>query len=144
LEFLQLEAVELDKEAKDAVDAIRLAGDLLVQTNKVNAEYVDAMVKNYRDIGPYIVIAPSIAIPHARPENGVQKTGISLLRLSDPIEFGHESNDPVKLVCAIAATDQSSHLEMLKKISQVLGNKAKLEAIMNSKDKKDIVALFQS
>lgn len=144
MDLLQLETVELDRVAKDAIDAIRLAGDLLVQANKVTSEYVDAMVKNYIEIGPYIVIAPNIAIPHARPENGVQETGISLLRLSDPIEFGHESNDPVKLICAIAGTDQSSHLEMLKGISQVLGNKAKLETILKTNEKKDIVELFRS
>lgn len=144
MNLLQLETVDLDRKAENAIDAIRLAGNLLVHANKVTFEYVDAMVRNYTDIGPYIVIAPNIAIPHARPEDGVQQTGISLLRLSDSIEFGHESNDPVKLICAIAGTDQTSHLEMLKRISQVLGNREKLEMIMRANDKKDIVELFRS
>jgi mannitol/fructose-specific phosphotransferase system IIA component (Ntr-type) len=144
VDLLQVETVELDVEEKTAIDAIRLAGDLLVNAKKAKPEYVDAMVKGYTDIGPYIVIAPGIAIPHGRPEAGALQTGLSIIRLTTPIEFGHESNDPVKLVCALVGLDKSSHLEMLRQISKVLGNKEKLQTILTTEDKLEVVRLFNN
>ncbi|WP_028777187.1 PTS sugar transporter subunit IIA [Shimazuella kribbensis] len=144
MELLQLETVELDVEGKNAINAIRLAGDLLVNAKKAKPDYVDAMVKGYTDIGPYIVIAPGIAIPHARPEEGALQTGLSIIRLTTSIAFGHESNDPVKLVCALVGIDKSSHLEMLRQISKVFGNKEKLHTILTTEDKLEVVHLFNN
>ncbi|PLR75761.1 PTS sugar transporter subunit IIA [Bacillus sp. V3-13] len=131
---MQLSAnlISLDVEADSAEAAIRKAGALLVEENIVEESYVDAMVKGFQDVGPYIVLAPSIAIPHARPEHGVLQQNVSLVRLKNPVEFGHPTNDPVQLVCAISGTDSTSHIGMLQSLASVLGDKAKLEIILNS------------
>ncbi|MXQ52542.1 PTS sugar transporter subunit IIA [Shimazuella alba] len=143
MDFLQVEAIELNGQAETAVDAIWLAGDLLVQVKKVKPTYVEAMIKNFTDIGPYIVIGPGIAIPHARPEDGAVIPGLSMFRLSTPVSFGHASNDPVSLVCALAGVDETSHLMMLKQISQVLSNKDKLNIIKTTNDVEEVVRLFR-
>jgi mannitol/fructose-specific phosphotransferase system IIA component (Ntr-type) len=143
LSFLEERAVDLNGQADDAVDAIRLAGNLLVQAEKVSDQYVEAMIKSYKEIGPYIVISPGIAIPHARPEEGAIQAGLSVLRLIKPVVFGHSSNDPVYLVCALAGVDETSHLMMLKQMSQVLGNKDRLQTIQTTEDKTEVVRLFR-
>jgi mannitol/fructose-specific phosphotransferase system IIA component (Ntr-type) len=127
---LSQHVVLLDAEANSAEEAIRLAGDLLVQAGKVDPEYVDAMVKGYLDIGPYIVLAPGIAIPHARPEHGVKEQCISLVRLNQPVVFGHPTNDPVRLVCAIGGVDNTGHIRMLQALADILGDSQKLQGIM--------------
>lgn len=134
--------IELDVEATTAEEAIRKSGELLVAEGKVEERYIDAMIKGFHEIGPYIVLAPSIAIPHARPEHGVKEQGLSLIRLKHPVVFNHPINDPVTLVCAICGVDNTSHIEMLRSLASVLGDKAKLEIIMNSNDKQEILSII--
>src|SRR5699024_11632067 len=73
--LLNEHAVLLDVEIKDAIDVIRLSGDLLVKAGLATETYTEAMIEGYKKVGPYIVIAPGIAIPHSRPENGAIKSG---------------------------------------------------------------------
>jgi ascorbate PTS system EIIA or EIIAB component len=134
--------IQLDVEAETAEEAIRTAGKLLAAENKVEERYIDAMVKGFEDVGPYIVLAPSIAIPHARPEHGVLEQGFSLVRLKKPVVFGHPTNDPVQLVCAICGTDSTSHIGMLQSIAAVLGDKAKLEIILKSDSEEEILSIL--
>ncbi|PLR81650.1 PTS sugar transporter subunit IIA [Bacillus canaveralius] len=134
--------ISLDVEAESAEAAIRSAGALLVEENIVEERYVDAMVKGFQDIGPYIVLAPSIAIPHARPEHGVLQQSVSLVRLKIPVKFGHPTNDPVQLVCAISGIDSTSHIGMLQSLASVLGDKTKLEIILSSNNKEEIISIF--
>lgn len=131
----------LDVEAASAEEAIRKAGALLVEEGKVEDRYVDAMVKGFQDVGPYIVLAPGIAIPHARPEHGALEQSVSLIRLKTPVEFGHPTNDPVQLVCAISGTDPTSHIGMLQSLAAVLGDKSKLAAIMEAKTNEEIISI---
>ena len=136
--------IKLDVEAATAEEAIRKAGELLVAEGKVEERYIDAMIKGFQEIGPYIVLAPSIAIPHARPEHGVKEQGLSLIRLKHPVVFNHPINDPVTLVCAICGVDSTSHIEMLRSLASILGDKSKLAIIMASKDKQEILSIMNS
>ncbi|REB08770.1 PTS sugar transporter subunit IIA [Sporosarcina sp. BI001-red] len=135
--------VELNVEAKDAEDAIRKAGQLLVNEGLAEARYIDAMVKGFQDIGPYIVVAPNIAFPHARPEAGVIEKGVSIIRLSEPVKFGHPTNDPITLVCALCGVDSKSHIEMLQALATLLRDEDKLKTIMNPEaSKQDVLAII--
>ncbi|UFJ41772.1 PTS sugar transporter subunit IIA [Brevibacillus humidisoli] len=137
------DVVLLDAEANSAEEAIRLAGDLLVKAGKVAPEYVEAMVKGYQDIGPYIVLAPGIAIPHARPEHGVKEQCVSLIRLNQPVAFGHPTNDPVRLVCAIGGVDDTGHIGMLQELAGVLGDSGKLEGILAAASYEELQQVMQ-
>lgn len=135
--------IELDVKAKDAEDAIRQAGQLLVNEGLAEESYVEAMVKGYKDVGPYIVVAPNIAFPHARPEFGAKKKGVSIIRLSEPVVFGHPTNDPIQLVCALCGTDSTSHIEMLQSLADLLRDEEKLTVIMNpATSKQEILSLI--
>lgn len=139
---LSQQMVLLDAKANSAEEVIRLAGELLVNTGKVKSAYVDAMVNGYRDIGPYIVLAPGIAIPHARPEHGVKEQCISLVRLSEPVAFGHPFNDPVQLVCAIGGVDNTGHITMLQALADVLGDPIRLRRIMEAVNYQELEQAF--
>jgi PTS system ascorbate-specific IIA component len=54
-----------------------------------------------QELGPYAVIAPGIALLHARPDDGVLAPCLALITLSRAVEFGSEQNDPVDLVFAL-------------------------------------------
>ena len=96
-EVLTKESIVANYHAQDRNDAVCESGRLLVRIGAADPAYVEAMVKNLEVNGTYIVIAPGIAMPHARPEAGAKRVGFSLVTLAQPIAFGHPTNDPVKL-----------------------------------------------
>ncbi|EAF6004261.1 PTS sugar transporter subunit IIA [Listeria monocytogenes] len=136
---ITLEQIELDVEVESPIDAIRAAGNLLVKTESALSRYVDAMVAGYEKLGPYIVLAPHIAIPHARPEHGVKKQCMSIVRLKKPIKFGHPTNDDVSLVIAIGGVDTNFHIKMLQALSELLTDEDKLKILKTSTDKLEIL-----
>ncbi len=48
------------------------------------------MISSYNPDEPYIIIAPNVAIPHASPEDGVNKIGMSMLCLNEGVYFTDE------------------------------------------------------
>ncbi|WP_030259862.1 PTS sugar transporter subunit IIA [Streptomyces violens] len=121
-ELIPAEAVRLDVAAADWREAVRAAGDLMVATGTSTGEYTTEMIENVEENGPYIVIAPGFAFAHARPSPAVLKTGMSWVRLAEPVEFGHEANDPVSLVVGLAAQDSGAHTEAMAALARLLGD----------------------
>ncbi|OUN88548.1 PTS sugar transporter subunit IIA [[Collinsella] massiliensis] len=117
--LLTPKAVALGANARDAEEAIHLAGELLVASGNAEEAYVEAMVDAYHSLGPYMVIAPGLAMPHARPSGFVAHPCISLLTLANPVAFGHPTNDPVSVVIALGGTTNEGHLELLQALSSI-------------------------
>ncbi|MFF8642967.1 PTS sugar transporter subunit IIA [Streptomyces sp. NPDC015345] len=121
-EILPVEAVLLDAPAADWREAVRRAGDLMVATGAATDTYTAEMIENVERNGPYIVIAPGLAFAHARPSPAVLGTGMSWVRLAEPVEFGHESNDPVELVVGLAAEDAREHTAAMGALARLLAD----------------------
>ncbi|WP_322806300.1 PTS sugar transporter subunit IIA [Thermanaerothrix sp.] len=115
------ETIALRVPATDWEEAVRAAGRLLVASGAAEPRYIDGMIRTVRELGPYIVIAPGIALPHARPEEGALREGYALVTLAQPINFGNPDNDPVQVVIAFCAPDASTHLESLRALAERLG-----------------------
>jgi PTS system ascorbate-specific IIA component len=113
-------------------EAIKLAGDLLQESGRVQAEYVSSMIDAVDKFGPYIVIAPGIALAHGKPEEGVIETGMSLVVIREPLAFGHGENDPVELVFGLAAKDHSSHIQLMAELATFLGDSEKVNSLLQA------------
>ncbi|MBU5675835.1 PTS sugar transporter subunit IIA [Alkaliphilus sp. MSJ-5] len=137
-EFVKLENIAVNVKADCWKEAVRKAGQLLLSSDCIEERYIDAMIEKVTELGPYIVIAPQIAMPHARPEDGVKQTSIAIITLQNGVNFGHEKNDPVKLLIALAAIDSTAHIEALANLMDILGNEEKLNNILNSKTSKEL------
>ena len=143
-EVLTINNIKLNVEAEDWREAVRTGGNLLKASDFIEDGYVEAMIENVEKNGAYIVIAPGIAMPHARPEMGAKKIGMSLMTLKKPLEFGNPINDPVKLVVCLCALDHSSHLKALSELMDILGDQEKIQFILNANNEEDIIKLINS
>lgn len=143
MKFLEPSLIALDVEAETAEEAIRLAGDLLAKAGAAEERYADAMVKSYRERGPYFVLAPHIALPHARAEDGVNEASVSLIKLKKPVVFGHAANDPVQLVFALGGSSSSEHIAMLRKLTTLLSSPGSIEQFMNATNVETIQQLIR-
>src|SRR5574341_782958 len=119
-DYLTPDMIALQVRVADWRQAVRAGGELLVKAGKCEVRYVDAMVKAVEEMGPYMVLAPGLALAHARPEDGVKQVGMSIITLATPVEFGSESNDPVKLVISFGGVDNKSHIGMLQELAEFL------------------------
>lgn len=128
--------------ALDREHAIELAGDLLVASGRVTPEYVSAMVDVLETHGPYFVIAPEMALAHSKPAESVISTGLSLVTLAEPIVFGNEANDPVKLVIGLCATDHDAHIEIMAELSRLLSDDITVNILLNARDTEEIRSIF--
>jgi PTS system ascorbate-specific IIA component len=118
--LLSPERVALDVEVSDWREAVRAAGRLMVETGAVEPRYVEAMVSSCERFGPYIVVAPGIALPHSSPDDGVVSDSLAVIVLSHPIDFGNEENDPVHIVLALSAANKQGHLDQLRTLASSL------------------------
>ncbi|MDK2807081.1 MAG: mannitol operon transcriptional activator [Thermoanaerobacterium sp.] len=137
-DLLTEKTIKLNVEVKDWEEAVRIGGELLEKDGAIEHRYIDAMINSVKEIGPYIVIAPGIAMPHARPEAGAKKIGMSLITLKNPVNFGNKENDPVKIVVCLCAVDHSSHLKALSELVELLGDERFISTLLNSSSQDEI------
>lgn len=137
-----MDAIQLKYDAKDWEDAVRTCGELLVKTGCVESGYVDGMVETVKTLGPYIVIAPGLAMPHAKRTAGVVKSGISVLTLKSPISFGNADNDPVYMLIGLAGTNDDLHLDILSAISDIFEDESRVYEIAKWDDKGKVAEVF--
>lgn len=134
--------VKTNVKVNDWIQAVKIAGDLLIQNDLVEARFVDAMIDIVKEKGPYIVISKNLAIPHARPEDGAKKVGISVITLEKPVKFGHKQNDPVKVVIALTSIDEKSHIELISHLARVLSNKQNFERLKTADTEEEVVKIL--
>lgn len=121
---------------------LRAAGDLLIKSGSITDRYLTEVLETYQRLGPYFVLAPGVAMPHARPSDAVKKTGICFIRLKEPVKFGHPDNDPVKLAFLLAGTGSGDHLELLGELSGILSNDLCMQKLMEAKTYEEIEAVL--
>jgi ascorbate PTS system EIIA or EIIAB component len=123
------DAVELGAQVADWRAALELAGSLLTRTAAARPAYGDALVRMVEDHGPYIVIAPGLALAHAKSGGDVLADGISVVTLAEPVPFGHPYNDPVRVVLALAAKSPERHLPMVAAIANAFNSRGAVDRI---------------
>lgn len=137
------QTVAVDVAAKDWEEAVRCGGAMLESSGSTTGQYADAMVDTVKQVGSYIVIAPGLAMPHARPEYGVKKLGMGLVRLAHPVAFGNEEYDPVDLLIFLCATDHNSHISALAELMQLIEDETFLERVRGGMTKEEILAYIR-
>ena len=106
--------------AADWREAIRAACAPLVEQGAATATYPDRCVATVEEHGPYIVLAPGIALAHARPDDGATALGVAAVTLAEPVAFGHDDNDPVDVVFAFGSPDTHQHVGLLSSLAGAL------------------------
>ncbi|REJ11074.1 PTS sugar transporter subunit IIA [Halobacillus trueperi] len=123
-------------------EAISESATPLLDDGSITPKYVEDMIENVHKNGPYIVIVPGIAMPHAKNEGGVVKTGISLLKLEEAVPF--PENKKVNLLFTLAAEDTSGHLDLISDLSSLLIEDEVREKLEQANSEEEILDLLQT
>lgn len=138
------DVITLKQAAKDWKHAIELAAKPLIDNGYILKGYVEDIIQNVLEAGPYIVIAPHVAIPHARPNANVLKNVIGICTLENSINFGNEINDPVKYIFILVSTSNENHLQGLEDLSELLEDDEFYKMLDNSKNAIEIIKFLES
>lgn len=110
-------------------DAIKIGAQPLLDNGNIKAEYIQAMIDSVHKNGPYMVLVDHIAMPHARPEMGVVKTGMSFLKIKNGVDF-HQTDEKVYLFFTLAAADSDGHQDAIADLADLFDDEEKMEKMI--------------
>ena len=123
-------------------EALKIGAKLLVDNHNIEERYIKSIIDNVYKNGPYIVITDGVAMPHSRPEEGVLKKGMSLLKVKNGVDF-YKTDKKVYLFFTLAAEDSLSHQDAIAELADFLGDDDKLNKLMKEDlTKEEIINIF--
>jgi PTS system ascorbate-specific IIA component len=131
-------SIKLQQSCSSWRETFELAGLGLVESSRTTSSYTQEMIQAFEELGPYMVIAPGIALAHGRPSESVLETGLSLVTLSSPVVFGSTANDPVSLVIGLAAVDHDSHIDLMAALSELLMSEETVNLLLKAKNESEV------
>lgn len=138
------ESVVCNLDVKTWEESIIQGGQPLVDRGVTTPEYMETIVAKCVTNGPYIVVAPGIAMPHARPEEGALKLGYSIVTLKNPVVFKDPDNDPIELLIFMAAPDVKAHNEeAVCQIADLCDDEEVVEKIMKAASSSEIIEILK-
>ncbi|EOX7389634.1 MULTISPECIES: PTS sugar transporter subunit IIA [Enterobacter] len=137
--------ITLQESVENWPQALELCAKPLLDLQVIEPEYVTAIIQQHHTLGPYYVLAPGLAMPHARPEEGAKGLGLSLLKLKQGVSFGAGEFDPVDVIIMLAAPDKNSHIEMISSLAELFSSDtdmAELHQVNTLEEIKTIINRF--
>ncbi|TBN55918.1 PTS sugar transporter subunit IIA [Glaciihabitans arcticus] len=141
---LPADAIQLGAAASTWRDAVRLAGNALVRSGSATPAYADEMIRMIEEHGPYVVIAPGLALAHARPGPAVLADGLAIVTLAEPVSFGHPHNDPVRIVLALAIAAGGDHLGAVASLANVFNDSDAIDALAHATTVDEVQAIMNA
>lgn len=143
--FLNSNHIELDIECEDWRDAIKKSAQKLLDEGYIENRYIDAMIENIEENGPYVVISPGFALPHYGVGYGSKNVGMNLIRLKKPIMFGDDEDDKqeVKFICCLSVIDHETHLKAFLNLVNMLGQDRFKRAIEDAKTSHEMAEIIR-
>lgn len=140
-EFLK-ENIKIVDSVENWEEALRIGAETLVKNGNIEERYIKAIIDNVYKNGPYIVLMDGVAMPHSRPEEGVIKRGMSLLKVRSGIDF-YKTEAKVYLFFTLAAEDSNGHQDAIAELADFLGDDEKVEKLIkNDIDENEILNLL--
>lgn len=118
--------------------AIEIGAQPLIEKGKIKYGYVEGIIQNIKTLGPYVILIPGVAMPHARPDENVLESSLAFLKINEGVKFT-EDTDKVYLMFILAAKNSDSHIEIIEKLTDVLGDDEKIEKLIESKTLEEIM-----
>lgn len=127
-DFITPETIVIKDSVADWQEAIEIASQPLLQKGAITEAYIETMRQQYPSISPHILLRLNIAIPHAKPQDGVNAVGMSLLKIKNGLATAHERK--LHLVVVIAAVDKKQHLDALMQLMKIASMNEVIEELV--------------
>ncbi|MEZ7218116.1 PTS sugar transporter subunit IIA [Klebsiella spallanzanii] len=130
--WLTEKKIQIVDSVSDWRQAVTISAEPLLADESINEHYIEAIFRSHEELGPYYVLAPGLAMPHARPEQGTKKNGLSLLHIKEGVSFDADENDPIYVVIMLCAVSGDEHIRMITALAEIFCDEARLESLLNA------------
>ena len=129
--------IRIGARAANKNEAIRAAGQVLVESGFIEPGYIESMIGREGQANTYL--GNGISIPHgmAKDRELIRATGISVVQLPEGVEWG--PGKVAHIIVGIAAKSDE-HLGVLSALTDVLDDPAQAQLLAKTKDPNDIIA----
>lgn len=145
MEALSKEMILLNQQVSTKEEAIRLAGQLLVDGGCVDPEYIESMQERNKDVS--VCMGNFIAIPHGTDDGKkyIKKTGISIVQTPMGVDFSSDSDSNEKIVTVIfgIAGLNGEHLDILSKIAIFCSDINNVVKLADAQSEEEIIELLK-
>lgn len=135
--FLGEKNILLNQQANTWEEAIKMAGNILIENGYVSSTYSDGMINSIKKKGSYVVVSELVALPHAKNDNNIFNTGMGLLCLDKEVLF--PENTKVKYILAFCSQDNQSHLSAIVQFVDLLKKYNFLSILEKTTSKRKII-----
>ena len=139
--MLKRENVQIVERVDNWEESVHVAVQPLVDQGYVESDYIDGIISNAKEFGPYFVLCPDLALLHARPDQGVLKQQLAVTVLREPVRFKEEGPD-VRLLVTLAATDANGHIDVMRQLAVMFGDPDNIAKIVEAPTADDVYDLF--
>lgn len=139
MSILSKDKVKLNVKVTDKYEAIRMAGQLLVDAGHVPAEYVDKMIERENVSSTYV--GGGLAMPHGTNDSKplIRSTGMSVMIVPEGVDFGEEK---AYLVIGLAAVGEE-HLDILSNVAVMVSDDDDMQRILHASSEEELIAIFE-
>jgi PTS system mannitol-specific IIA component len=139
-DILALSHVKVPGSATSKDDAIREAGQILVDAGAVTPAYVDAMFEREKSVSTYM--GNYLAIPHGTNESKdtITRSALSVVRYDQPIDW---DGTEVRFSVGVAGVE-GGHLEILNKIAIVFSDTDEVEKLIAAQSAQEVYDLLHA
>ncbi|GMQ49129.1 PTS sugar transporter subunit IIA [Vibrio sp. 10N] len=123
--------------------ALEITCSKLLEQGKVEVSYLEAIKAKHKEIGAYYVLAPKIAMPHARPEDGVNEAALQVTVFKNGVDLESEDNGDVYFSVTLAAMDSDSHIQTIMALAELFQNEDDVDAIIAAQSKAEIIEILK-
>ncbi|WP_304181133.1 PTS sugar transporter subunit IIA [Leptotrichia trevisanii] len=135
-------SVVLQQEADSWEDAIKTCMAPLAANNSIEQKYIESIIERTKELGPFYILAPGLAMPHERPEMGVNKSSFSFITLKEPVSF--PDGQEVDILIGLAAENAEVHAgEAIPQIVMLFDDEEIFDKIRKAKKPEDIYKLIE-
>lgn len=118
LSVLDASRIHIFENACSWQSSIRFAGQCLLDYKSIEKRYLDMIISQLQDYGPYMFLTENVILAHAKPEDGVNCLDVSFAVFREPVIYSELRR--ARLVLVLAAEDQEKHLKILQDILLLL------------------------
>lgn len=139
-DILTLAQIKVPGAASSKDDAIREAGEILVEAGAVSPAYVDAMFEREKSVSTYM--GNYLAIPHGTNEakDSIARSALSVVRYDSPIDW---DGNEVRFAVGIAGVN-NGHLEILSKIAIVFADTDEVDKLVSAGSAEEIYDMLNA
>lgn len=140
--FIDNQSIRLGLSAKTWQEAVHKSVEPLIESGAATEEYYEAIIASTEEYGPYYILMPGMAMPHAQAGVGVNRDAFSLITLTEPVTFS--DGKEVSVLLCLAATSADIHTTVaIPQIVALFELENSIERLVNCKTTEEVLAMVE-